>query len=104
MPPWNGLNWSKTAGHEAGYRIRVAPSSSEVRARSCWESRTARCGFETRLRHTFRLGNPEGGLAPRYCTVTEIAADVVTLPATSVALAVSVCLPLAALRRFQLTL
>ena len=48
----NGLEWGGTGQDAAGYRLSSIPGGYEVRARFCWEFRTARRGFESRLRHS----------------------------------------------------
>jgi Neutral/alkaline non-lysosomal ceramidase, C-terminal len=44
----NGPERGGTGGDAAGYRLSSIPSGYEVRARFCWEFRTARRGFDSR--------------------------------------------------------
>ena len=44
----NGPERGGTGGDAAGYRLPSIPGGYEVRARFCWEFRTARRGFDSR--------------------------------------------------------
>ncbi len=47
---WNGLERDGTVWDTAGYLLPSIPGGCEVRARFCWEFRTARRGFDSRRR------------------------------------------------------
>ena len=56
----NSLEWGGTGRDAAGYRLSSIPGGYEVRARFCWEFRTARRGFDSRRLHLQKPSNLKG--------------------------------------------